>query len=277
MNLRIRSKAAKLLPIGLKRRLQGLEASVHSYRYECPLCRRRVQRFLPLAQALPQLIADLKKHKFDMQLFAQAETLNLQQYACPYCLSNDRTRLYALFLRGEAQRIGHAVKYRMLDIGPARTLREMILRLGCFDYRSGDLLRSDVDDRIDIMDMKAYENDSFDCFICSHVLEHVPDDRRAMRELFRILKPGGWGIAMAPIILSLHATVEDTTLSDPEERFRRFGQDDHLRLYARHDFIERLKQAGFNVSCLGFTHFGGDVLEKNGIQQGAVLYVCGKN
>jgi ubiquinone/menaquinone biosynthesis C-methylase UbiE len=134
-----------------------------------------------------------------------------------------------------------------------------------------------VDDRIDITDMKVYANDSFDCFICSHVLEHVPDDRRAMGELFRVLKPGGWGIAMAPIVLGLAATIEDANVSDPSERVRRFGQNDHLRLYARHDFIERLTQAGFNVSCLGFAHFGGDVLERNGIQQSAVLYICRKN
>jgi SAM-dependent methyltransferase len=268
--------AAKLLPAGVKQRLQQMEAAFWSYRYECPLCQRRVQSFLPLWQAMPRLIAGLKKHDFNMQLFAQAETLNMQQYACPYCLSNDRTRLYALFLRGEPDRIAYGPKHRMLDIAPAKTLRELILKLGCFDYRSADLLRTDVDDQVDIMDMKAYANDSFDCFICSHVLEHVPDDRKAMGELFRILKPGGWGIAMAPIILSLAATIEDTALSDPAERIRRFGQDDHLRLYARHDFIERLTHAGFNVSCLGFDHFGGDVLEKNGIQQSAILYVCRK-
>jgi len=272
----IRATVAKLVPRRLKRHLRWLEAAIRSYRYECPLCQRRVERFLPLAQALPGLIADLTKHRFYMQLFAQAETLNLQQYACPYCRSSDRTRLYALFLRAEATRIGNAAKYRMLDIAPARTLQELIRTLGCFDYRSADLLRSDVDDHVDITDMKTYADNAFDCFMCSHVLEHVPDDRQAMRELFRILKPGGWGIAMAPICLGLRATIEDTTLSDPAERVRRFGQDDHLRLYARHDFIDRLTQAGFDVSCLGYTYFGGEVLEKNGIQQSSVLYVCGK-
>lgn len=271
-----RALAVRLIPARLKGPLRRLEAAVRSYRYECPLCQRRVGQFLPLSQALPGLMADLMKHQFDMQLFAQAETLNLQQYACPYCRSNDRTRLYALFLRDEATRIGDATKCRMLDIAPARTLQELIRKLDCFDYHSADLLRSDVDDRIDIMDMKAYADSAFDCFICSHVLEHVPDDRRAMRELFRILRPGGWGIAMAPICLGLKATIEDAQLTDPAERVRRFGQEDHLRLYARQDFIDRLTQAGFNVSCLGFAHFGGEVLEKNGVQQRSVLYVCRK-
>jgi SAM-dependent methyltransferase len=273
---KIRAAVAKRLPLPLKRLVQRTEAALCSFRHECSVCQRRVGRFMPLSRAMPQLTADLEKHNFDMQLFAQAETLNLQQYWCPYCQSNDRNRLYALFLRRQADRIGHGPKYRMLDIAPARRLRELILSLGCFDYRSADLMRSDVDDRVDIMDMKAYANDSFDCFICSHVLEHVPDDRKAMAELFRILKPGGWGITMAPIILSLNASIEDPTLSDPNERFRCFGQDDHLRLYSRRDFIDRLIQAGFNVSCLGYTYFGGDVLEKYGIQQCAVLYICNK-
>ncbi|HEY8750257.1 MAG TPA: methyltransferase domain-containing protein [Tepidisphaeraceae bacterium] len=274
---RSRSIAAKYLPTPLKLRLRRLKATVRGYRHECPLCQRRVGSFLSLSQALPDLVADLAKHKFDMQLFAQGETMNLQQYACPYCRSNDRTRLYALFIRAESERITNGVKKRMLDIAPAKTLRELILRLGCFDYRSADLDRPDVDDRIDIMDMKTYADNSFDCFICSHVLEHVPDDRRAMRELFRILKPGGWGIAMAPIALNLTATIEDTELKDLAERVRRFGQNDHLRLYARHDFIERLAGAGFEVSQLGFSYFGGEVLDRYGIQQSSVLYICRKN
>ncbi len=274
---RVRGFAAKLLPTQLKRRLQHLEAAVRSFRFECPLCERRVASFIPLSKALPGLIADLTKHQFDMRLFAQAETLNLQQYACPYCRANDRSRLYALFLRGEAKRIGHLEKWRMLDIAPAKAVQGLIRKLGCFEYRSADLFRTDVDDQIDITDMKPYDDNTFDCFICSHVLEHVPDDRRAMRELFRVLKPGGWGIVMAPIALGLAMTIEDVNLSDAAERVRRFGQDDHLRLYARQDFIDRLIQAGFAVSGLGFSHFGGDVLEKNGISQSSVLYICGKS
>ncbi len=265
-----------LIPQGVKERLRRVEAAIRSFRYECPLCKRRVGRFLTLGEALPNLVADLSKHGFDMQLFAQGETANLLQYACPWCRANDRTRLYALFMGEEAKRIGNGAKYRMLDIAPARTLQKWIQSLGCFEYRSADLFRTDVDDRVDITDMKAYADNAFDCFICSHVLEHVPDDRRAMRELFRVLKPGGWGIAMAPIALGLTATIEDANLSDPGERVRRFGQDDHLRLYARHDFIGRLTQAGFGVSGLGYTHFGGEVFVKFGITQSSVLYICRK-
>jgi SAM-dependent methyltransferase len=247
---------------------------MRSYRHQCPVCLRGVGSFLPLSRVLPGLMADLKKHQFDMQLFARAETLNMLQYACPWCRANDRTRLYAIFLREEAKRIGNAGRYRMLDIAPAKTLQPLIHSLGCFDYRSCDLLRSDVDDRVDITDMHAYADAAFNCFICSHVLEHVPDNRRGMRELHRILKPGGWGIVMVPIALGLQASVEDPTLSDPAERVRRFGQSDHLRLYARYDFLERLTSAGFAVSQLGLAHFGEQDFTKYGIAQSSVLYIC---
>jgi SAM-dependent methyltransferase len=265
-----------LIPKSTKEQLRRLEAVIRSFRFACPLCRRRVGTFLTLSQALPELAADLSRHGFDMQLFERAETLNLTQYACPWCRANDRSRLYALFLLDEAKRIGSGGKPRMLDIGPAEKLRIFVRGLECFDYRSADLLRSDVDDRIDLTDMRVYADNSFDCFICSHVLEHVPDDRKGMRELFRILKPGGWGIAMAPIILGLKATSEDANLPDPAERVRRFGQDDHLRLYARQDFIDRLSDAGFQISQLGMTHFGRDKFTKYGITETSVLYICRK-
>jgi len=272
------ARMKKLIPaFGLKRKWRQLEASIRAFQFECPVCQRRVGRFLSLAQAFPDLIADLSKHGFDMQMFAQAETLNLMQYACPWCRANDRSRLYALFIRDEAKRIGNHPKKRMLDIAPAYPLQKWVRNLGCFDYRSADLHRTDVDDRVDIADMKIYPDNSFDCFICSHVLEHVPNDRQAMRELCRVLKPGGWGIAMAPIMLGLTGTIEDASLTDPAERVRRFGQSDHLRLYARTDFIARLTEAGFDVSALGFAHFGGEMLAKNGITQSSVLYVCRKN
>jgi hypothetical protein len=163
-----------LIPGRIRRKWRQLEASIRSFQFECPLCQRRVGRFLSLAQALPDLIADLSKNEFDMQLFAQAETLNLMQYACPWCRANDRTRLYALFIRDEAKRIGNNAKYRMLDIAPTYPLQKLIRTLGCFDYRSADLHRTDVEDRIDVVDMNAYADNSFDCFICSHVLEQSP-------------------------------------------------------------------------------------------------------
>ena len=104
-----------------------------------------------------------------------------------------------------------------------------------------------VDDKVDISNMWLYDNNQFDFFICSHVLEHVPDDHKALSELHRILKPGGTGILMVPIILGLEEIDEDPFETDESERWRRFGQHDHVRVYSKEGFLKRARDAGFFI------------------------------
>lgn len=110
-------------------------------------------------------------------------------------------------------------------------------------YLTADLLLP-ADEKMDITGIQ-HPDDSFDVVYCSHVLEHVPDDRKAMREFYRVLKPSGWAIFMIPI--TVDKTVEDPTITDPQERLRLFGQDDHVRRYGP-DFVDRLQEAGFSVT-----------------------------
>ena len=93
-----------------------------------------------------------------------------------------------------------------------------------------------------------FEADTFDLVICSHVLEHVPDDAKAMREIVRILKPGGCAMLLVPLATDGLGTEEDSSINDPQEQERRFGLWDHVRLYGREDFLARLTEAGFEVS-----------------------------
>jgi predicted SAM-dependent methyltransferase len=95
------------------------------------------------------------------------------------------------------------------------------------------------------------ESNSVDVIICNHLLEHVEDDRLAMRELHRILRPGGWGIMLVPEDRSRATTFEDDTITDAEERTRIFGQYDHRRIYGR-DYDERLRDVGFRVERITF-------------------------
>jgi SAM-dependent methyltransferase len=129
-----------------------------------------------------------------------------------------------------------------------------------------------VDYRLDISAMPQLQEAAFDAWICLHVLEHVTDDARALRELYRILKPGGFGALLVPISLTLAATEEDPGAS-AEERWRRFGQDDHVRLYAKRDFVSRVKSAGFTVLELGLAFFGKECFEKLALPETSVLYV----
>jgi SAM-dependent methyltransferase len=169
----------------------------------------------------------------------------------------------------------------MVDFAPSEALSAFIRRLikssgKDVRYRTADLLAENVDDQVDIADLRSYENDQFDFFICSHVLEHVPDDRKALRELYRILKPGGRGILMVPIILSIDEIDEDPEVKDEGERWRRFGQFDHVRLYSKRGFLARVRHAGFAINELGKEFFDEELFRRTGISSQSVLYVVEK-
>ena len=112
-------------------------------------------------------------------------------------------------------------------------------------YVTADLSSARAGIKTDIMAIPCKSN-SFDVVLCNHVLEHVADDQKAMRELFRVLAPGGWAILQSPIDTERAKTFEDPTIVSPRDRERAFGQHNHLRLYGR-DYKERLEKAGFAV------------------------------
>ena len=170
----------------------------------------------------------------------------------------------------------------LIEFAPSTAVSQYIQRASKnrgvgLSYRTADLYMPGVDDRVDLCDMPTYKTASVDLFICSHVLEHVPDDCQAMRELHRILKAGGRGVLLVPIIMGLPAIDEDPTVTRPADRWRRFGQDDHVRLYNKSGFVERLTEVGFSVTELGASHFGFEQFQTNGIEQKSVLYVVEKS
>jgi SAM-dependent methyltransferase len=169
----------------------------------------------------------------------------------------------------------------MVDFAPSAPLsdfiRREIARSGHnISYRTADAFAEGVDDKVDITELRSYQDGEFDFFICSHVLEHVRDDRKAIRELHRILRPGGKGILMVPIVLCVREIDEDPTVVDEGERWRRFGQFDHVRLYSKQGFIERVKAAGFLMHQLGQEFFGAKEFTRTGISAQSILYVVEK-
>lgn len=227
-----------------------------------------MSRFDPL----PAMYAEkCSAHGFRYSLHA-FETLNVDAYGCPSCGSADRERLFALFLTRELAKASRDRRLRLLDIAPVPWLSVFLKESGWFAYRSADLAGDLADDCVDIMQM-PYEDASFDIFICSHVLEHVSDDRQALSELRRILVPGGLGLLMVPICLSISGVEEDPGERDEGERWRRFGQGDHVRLYGRDGFRQRVEDAGFQLHALGAPYFGRRSFRRGGISPGSVLYV----
>jgi SAM-dependent methyltransferase len=254
----------------------GLSRATLLGKYKCSVCDSPVIRFNPLP---PDHITHNFRYSAD-----QSEMCNAANYSCPLCGAADRERLYALYLREYFQSLAgapNASARKFIDFAPSPPLSSFIKRLitdsPClFSYRTADLFREGVDDKVDLMDLNLYEDESVDFFICSHILEHVPDDKKALSELQRILKRGGQGIVVVPIALAALEIDEDPTLTDPAERWRRFGQDDHVRLYSKAGFLERVAQAGFQVRQLGQEHFGKKTFGIYGITEQSVLYVVEK-
>ncbi len=167
---------------------------------------------------------------------------------CPHCGSRQRHRHLWLWLERHTGLLDPAGTERLLHFAPEAGL-ERRLRAALGDrYVTTDLEPAGVDLTLDITALDLPDA-SFDAVVCVHVLEHVPDDAAAMRELHRVLRPGGWGVVQVPILRDV--TDEDPAVTDPAERLRRFGQADHVRTYGR-DFADRLQAAGFDVDVVRF-------------------------
>jgi hypothetical protein len=167
---------------------------------------------------------------------------------CPRCGALDRHRFIWLYFSRRTDLFDGKPK-RMLHVAPEQWFEPRLrARLGP-GYLTADLIDPHVMQRMDITQI-PYPDGTFDVIYCSHVLEHVPDDRRAMREFRRVLKPGGWAVLMVPI--TADKTFEDPTVTDPAERRRLFGQADHVRRCGP-DYAERLRDAGFRITVIQHT------------------------
>jgi SAM-dependent methyltransferase len=167
---------------------------------------------------------------------------------CPNCGARDRQRYLWLYLERKTNLL--VDRLRVLHFAPERIFEEWLESRPNLDYVSTDLERERATVKADITDL-PFPDDSFDVLLCSHVLEHVVDDRKAMRELYRVLRPSGWALVLVPIDFIRSETFEDPAVVAPAERERLFGQDDHVRVYGR-DFPARLEEAGFTVRVEDF-------------------------
>ncbi len=209
----------------LKRMIRRVVLKGHNV--ECCICGKRSLTFLPAGD-------EIKAHT-----------------RCPVCYSNDRSRQLWLLLKPILE--ATKTQQHLLHIAPELSLGNLLSRHSQLQYTAIDKYEKGYHypawvKQGDITALQFPDN-TFDLLICSHVLEHVNDDRTAMKELYRVLKPGGTGFLLLPYFPELATTFEDASVTSPEERKKRFGQADHVRKYGN-DLILRLQQAGFQTMVL---------------------------
>lgn len=161
---------------------------------------------------------------------------------CVHCGALERHRMLWLFLKKNTDLFDGKTR-KMLHVAPEPCFESIFRDQLGSNYLTADLLNPKAMVKMDISDIK-YPDESFDVIYCSHVLEHVPDDKKAMKEFFRVLKNSGWAILNVPI--TREKTFEDASIVDPKERLKVFGQEDHVRRYGP-DYVERLRDTGFTV------------------------------
>ncbi len=231
-------------PIGVKIRgfWQRIMAIYYTgSKYYCPYCKRHFRKMLKGGFDFPVI---KEKH-----IVGGGYRIN---DVCPRCYSTDRDRLVFLYLKNKTDIFEKKIK--LLHIAPEGCLKALLLSYPNIEYFTGDKYSKGYQgyyyDR-DVIQMDItnipYEDNKFDVIICNHVLEHITDDKAAMSELFRVLKPGGWAMLQVPISLVLDKTFEDKSITSEKDREKYFGQFDHIRIYAK-DYKDKLENVGFKVT-----------------------------
>lgn len=227
---------------------QASALTLRGNQFYCPLCEGRYRKFLP-AGVIPRPNA-----------------------RCPGCDSLERHRLLWLTLKVLWETCTITKGGRMLHVAPEEAIAHKLQQ--DYDYLSVDLDGNNV---MQAMDIRAINlpDDRFDAIVCNHVLEHIPEDRKALAELYRVLKPGGWASIQVPIVGEI--TQEDLSITDPKERERLYGQFDHVRQYGK-DFKLRLEEAGFKVLIIPKAEcLSPDILEKLSVECETEVWICLKN
>ncbi|WP_354667423.1 class I SAM-dependent methyltransferase [Pseudotamlana agarivorans] len=191
----------------------------------------------------------------------------------PSTLSLERHRLLWLYLKNDTKFFTENLK--VLHFAPEQAFYKRFRCMKNLDYVTTDLNSPLADVKADICNL-PFPDDAFDLILCNHVLEHIPDDTKAMQELFRVMKKGGMGIFQIPQELDRAVTFEDDSITDKKERAKIFGQYDHVRVYGR-DYFDKLRSIGFTVEEVDYTaKLSQETIEKYCLAKGEIIPVVFK-
>lgn len=194
----------------------------------------------------------------------------------PSTLSLERHRLLWLYLKNETSFFTESKKKKVLHFAPEQAFYKLFRNQKNIAYTTTDLLSPLADVKADICNL-PFEDNAYDYIFCNHVLEHIPDDTKAMNELFRVLKPNGMAILQIPQDLNRASTFSDDTITNQKERAAIFGQYDHVRIYGR-DYFDKLRSIGFKVVEEDYTSkLAAELVEKYCLAKGEIIPICFKN
>lgn len=194
----------------------------------------------------------------------------------PSTLSLERHRLLWLYLKNETSFFTETEKKNVLHFAPEQAFYKLFRNQKNIAYTTTDLLSPLADVKADICNL-PFEDNAYDYIFCNHVLEHIPDDTKAMNELFRVLKPNGMAILQIPQDLNRASTFSDDTITNQKERAAIFGQYDHVRIYGR-DYFDKLRSIGFKVVEEDYTaKIAPELVEKYCLAKGEIIPICFKN
>ena len=193
----------------------------------------------------------------------------------PSTLSLERHRLLWLYLNEETDFFTSTAKKKVLHFAPEQAFYKLFRQQKNLDYTTTDLFSPLADVKADICNL-PFQDNQYDVILCNHVLEHIPDDTKAMQELYRVLKPGGMAILQIPQDLKRATTFADDTITDQKERAKIFGQYDHVRIYGL-DYFDKLRSIGFTVVEEDYTNkIAPELVEKYCLAKGEIIPVCFK-
>ncbi len=219
---------------------------------ECPVCEKSFRKFLSYG----------------------SDTAHRENVLCPYDLTLERHRLMWLYLKDHSDFFS-SDNLKVLHIAPEQCFHKKFKSQRNLDYLTADLVSPIADMHFDLHEIPLEEN-KFDVIFCNHVMEHVNDAHQCMKELFRVLKPGGWAIMQVPQDFTRETTFEDPNITSPEDREKYYWQKDHVRLFGK-DYPNWLEKAGFKVEhFLKEVHYSQEMIERFRLQQSEILYIARK-
>lgn len=242
----------RYVPRKYLQRVSGIGLKVLSIFYKgtgvtCPVCEKSFKKFLPYGRVNPR-----------------------QNALCPNCLSLERHRLIWLYLKEKTHFFTR--RLHVLHIAPEACFIKRFEKIHGDQYITADIESPLAKVKMDIQQI-PFEQNTFDVVLCNHVLEHVQDDIKAIHEIQRVLKPGGFAILQVPFFNPIPtATVEDPSITDKREREKLFGQDDHVRKYG-HDYPQRIERGGLrSLEDLFVNELQENVRKQFGLVKGEIIY-----